>query len=62
MDDHPLCRYAITQTGEHTYKLDDVLSNQTWEIEILKENHTEFIKKLKELELPKYRLENESYK
>ncbi len=33
-----------------------------WEIEILKENHTEFIKKLKELELPKYRLENESYK
>lgn len=62
MDDHSLHRYAITQTGEHTYKLDDVLSNQTWEIEILKENHTEFIKKLKELELPKYRFENESYK
>ena len=51
MDDQSLHRYTITQIGEHTYQLDDVLSNQTWEIEILKENHAEFIEKLKNMEL-----------
>ena len=51
MDDQSLHRYTIIQIAEHTYQLDDVLSNQTWEIEILKENHAEFIEKLKNIKL-----------
>ena len=51
MEDQSLHRYTITQIGEHTFKLDDVLSHQTWEIEILKENNEKFIEKLKKMEL-----------
>lgn len=53
MDDQSLHRYTITQIGEHTYKLNDVLSNQTWEVEILKENTAELIESLKKLGLSK---------
>ena len=57
MDDQSLHRYTITQIGEHTFKLSDVLSNQTWEIEILKENHAKIIEKLKKLELTNMQIE-----
>ena len=49
MDDHSVHRFVIKQIGDYTYKLDDVLSNNTWEIEILKESHASFIKRIKEL-------------
>ena len=52
MDDLSLHRYSITQINEYTFQLEDVLSNQTWEIEILKENHADFIDQLKKMELP----------
>ena len=52
MDDSTLNRYTITQVSEHTYKLDDTLSNQTSEIDILRNDHTEFIENLKKSALP----------
>ena len=51
MDDLSLHRYSITQINEYTFQLEDVLSNQTWEIEILKENHADFIDHLKKMDL-----------
>lgn len=53
MDDQSLHRFTITQISEHTYKLDDVLSNQTWEVEILKENTAELIESLKKIGISK---------
>ena len=50
MDDQSLHRYTITQINEHTYQLDDVLSKQTWQVEILKENTSKLIENLKKME------------
>ena len=52
MDDSTLNRYTITQISEHTYKLEDTLSNETWEIDILRNDYAEFIEDLKKSGLP----------
>ena len=57
MDDQSLHRYSITQIDEYKFQLEDAISKQTWEIEILKENHAEFIEKLKKMDLPNIQIE-----
>ena len=52
MDDQSLPRYTIALIGKHSCQLDDVLSNQTCEVEISRDNYAELIEHLIALELP----------
>ena len=57
-EDRRKIRPSTSQISEHIYQIDDVLSQQTWENEILRDDYAEFIKNLIELELPKVRVSN----
>ena len=37
-------RYFITKINEHTFLLENVVTHQIWNIEILQENFTELVK------------------